>query len=177
MKRIKPIYLIIIIFILVAIVTLQYRDNVKIRTQQGGLVQNNILMLQTQLKFDLKYFSSTKIPQKEYIDRANGRFSGDTTLLNGIMYSPMPLEYLSMITIDLSRMSSNIKNKEPEKELIATKQLVINKITVLLNEINYIRENCKTNNIKYYQLSKSNNSIMTKVDKEMLDYLNKNHIH
>ena len=177
MKRIKPLYLIIIILFFMVIVTLQYRDNEKIKTQQWGIVENKIDWLQFQLKNTSEYLSSTKIPEKEYIDQSSAKFSEDTILLRGIMYSPMTIEYLNMIRMDLNIMSSNIKNKGSENELIDTKQLALNKITVLLNQLNYIRENCKTNNIKYYQLSKPNNPIMQKVDKEMLEYLNKNNIH
>ena len=62
-------------------------------------------------------------------------------------------------------------------ELIETKQLALDMVTILLKELNYIMDNCKANNIKYYQLSKPNNPIMKKVSKEMLDYLNNNNIH
>ena len=177
MKRIKPIYLIIIILILIAIVTLQYRDNEKIRTAQGALVGNRIGSLQFQVESISQYLSSTKIPEKEYIDKISEGFSEDMAMLPGTVSNDMLSVYLGMIRRDLNAMSSNIKNKEFEKELIATKQLALDKITILLNELNYIMDNCKTNNIKYYQLSKTNNPIMKKVSKEMLDYLNKNNIH
>lgn len=178
MRRLKSIYLIITILVLIAIVTLQYRDNAKIKAIQGGVVENKIDLLQIQLKSVLEYLSSTKIPEKKYIDETSAKFSEDRIMLNGIIFSSgMPLTYLEMIRMDLVRISNDMESKKPEKELLATKQLAIDKTAILLNELNYIRENCKTNTIKYYQLSRPNNPIMKKVDKEMIDYLNKNNIH
>ncbi|MFL0248037.1 hypothetical protein [Candidatus Clostridium stratigraminis] len=178
MKGKKSVYLVVIIIILIAIVALQYRDNAKIKTIQGEVAENKIDWLQIQLKIVSEDLSSTKIPEKEYIDETSAKFSEDTVLLNGIIFSSgMPLTYLDMIRMDLVRMSSDLKNKKSEKEILDTKQLALDKMAILQNELNYIRENCKTNAIKYYQLSKPNNLIMKKIDKEMIDYLNKNNIH
>lgn len=177
MKRIKPKYLIIIIFILIAIITLQYRENEKIKTAQGALIGSKIDSLRFQVESISRDLSSTEIPEKEYIDRISGGFSEDITMLPGTVSNDMLSVYLGMIRRDLDIMSNNIKNKESKKELIAAKQLALDKITILLNELNYIMDNCKTDNIKYYQLSKPNNPIMKKVSGEMLDYLNKNNIH
>ena len=177
MKKMKPVYLIIIILILMVIVTLQYRENEKIRTTQGTLVGSRIDSLQFQVESLSKYLSSTKIPEKEYLDRISGGFSEDMVMLPGTVSSGMLSVYIGMIRSDLDAMSSNIKYKESEQELMATKQLALDKITILLNELNYIMDNCKTDNIKYYQLSNPNDPIMKKVSKEMLDYLNNNDIH
>jgi hypothetical protein len=175
MKKLKNMSLIIIIILLIGIV-IQYRNNEKIKAQHGNLVEYKISWLQKNLKSVSEQLSSTKIPQKEYIDQTRVKFSEDIVLLNGIMYSPMPLAYLDMIRIDLDRMSRSINDKKSEEELIATKQLALDKLAVLLNEINYIMDSCKTNRIKYYELSKPNNPIMLKVDRAMIDYLNKNNI-
>ncbi|MDF2880492.1 MAG: hypothetical protein K0R54_1049 [Clostridiaceae bacterium] len=177
MKRIKPLYLMIIIAFLLASVILQYRDNEKIKAQQGVHIQNNLDFLQFQLKNTSEYLSLTQIPEQEYLYLTSAKFSEDTAILNGIMYSSMPLTYLDMIRIDLNRMSGIIKDKKSENELIEAKQFALDKITILLNELSYIKENCKSNTINYYELSKPNNAVMKKVNKEMIDYLNKNYIH
>lgn len=159
------------------IVTIQYSDNMKIKNHYGGFINTRIGWLQFKLTNTSKYLSSSEIPKKEYLDQTSAALYEDVALIDGITSSPMLLIFVNIINMDLRKMSSNIQVGKSENEIIVVKQSALDKISTLLNELNYIQDSCKENHIKYYQLTKSSSPIMNKVDRDLTDYLNKNNIH
>lgn len=171
----------ILVFIIIAALALttvmQQLTIVDLKKKQGSTYKYNFDTLSRNVKWAREYLEGTVPLTTDEIDRYYWEFDEYQSFTPLLPSYSVINTYIGIIHFDLSQISQAIKNNEPKNNIENLKKQTLALNIQLENALNIINAKCNGNYLKYYDLGKTSNKVMKNINKDLLDYLNKNNIH
>lgn len=171
----------ILVFIIIAALALttamQQLTIVNLKKKQGSIYKYNFDCLRLHVKQAQEYLSGTVPLTKDEIDRYYWEFDEYQSFTSLLPSASVIDTYIGIIHLDLNEISHSIKNNEPKSNIENSRKQALALTIQLENALNAINAKCNNNYLKYCDLEKAGNNIMKNINKNLLDYLNKNNIH
>jgi hypothetical protein len=175
MKNKRLIFIIIAVFILT--ITMQQISIISLKKKQGGVYKYNFDTLSRNVKWTREYLEGTAPLTKDQTDSYFWKFNEYLSFAALLPSSSAISMYIDIIHVNLSRISQAITNNESKNSIESLRKQTLDLTMQLEKALDLIDKSCNNNNLKYYDLDKPNNKMMKDINKNLLDYLNKNNIH